>query len=85
METFCWRQFFYNYNDGYYNSFLNLLNDIDPNISFTTELEQDNKISFLDTLITRPQVTTSKLMCLGNLLIQTGILTLTHTTTLNTN
>ena len=35
------------------NSFLNLLNDIDPNISFITELEQDNKISFLDTLTTR--------------------------------
>ena len=28
------------------NSFLNLLNDIDPNISFTIELEQDNKILF---------------------------------------
>ena len=67
------------------NSFLNLLNDIDPNISFTIELEQDSsKISFLDTLITRPQVTSSKLTCLGNLLIQTGILTLTHITTLNT-
>ena len=35
------------------SSFLNLLNDIDPNISFTIELKQDNKISFLDTLITR--------------------------------
>ena len=35
------------------NSFRNLLNDIDPNISFTIELEQDNKISFLGTLITR--------------------------------
>ena len=34
-------------------SFLNSLNNIDPNISFTIELEQDNKISFLDTLITR--------------------------------
>ena len=34
-------------------SFLNLLNNIDPNISFTIELEQDNKISFSDTLITR--------------------------------
>ena len=32
-------------------SFLNSLNNIDPNISFT--IEQDNKISFLDTLITR--------------------------------
>ena len=36
-----------------FNSFLSLVNDIDPNISFTVELEQDNKISFLDTLITR--------------------------------
>ena len=35
------------------NSFLNLLNDIDPNIFFTIEPEQDSKISFLDTLITR--------------------------------
>ena len=35
------------------NSFLSLVNDIDPNISFTIELERDNKISFLDTLITR--------------------------------
>ena len=34
-------------------SFLNLLNNIDLNISFTIELEQDNKISFLDTLITQ--------------------------------
>ena len=34
-------------------SFLNSLNNIDPNISFTIELEQDNKISFLDTLITQ--------------------------------
>ena len=34
-------------------SFLNSLNNIDPNISFTIELEQDNKISFLDTLIIR--------------------------------
>ena len=34
-------------------SFLNSLNNIDPNFSFTVELEQDNKISFLDTLITR--------------------------------
>ena len=33
--------------------FLNLLNNIDPNISFTIELEQNNKISFLNTLITR--------------------------------
>ena len=34
-------------------SFLNSLNNIDPNISFTIELELDNKISLLDTLITR--------------------------------
>ena len=34
-------------------SFLNSLNNIDPNISFTIELEQENKIYFLDTLITR--------------------------------
>ena len=33
-------------------SFLNSLNNINPNISFTIQLEQDNKISFLDTLIT---------------------------------
>ena len=34
-------------------SFLNSLNNIDPYISFTIELELDNKISLLDTLITR--------------------------------
>ena len=34
-------------------SFLNSLNNIDPNISLTIELELDNKISLLDTLITR--------------------------------
>ena len=35
------------------NSFLNSLNNIDTYISFTFEIEQDSKISFLDTLITR--------------------------------
>ena len=34
-------------------SFLNSLNNIDPNISFTIELEHDKKLPFLDTLITR--------------------------------
>ncbi len=35
------------------STFHNTLNNIDPNISFTMELEQNNQISFLDTLITR--------------------------------
>ena len=35
------------------STFHNTLNNIDPNISFTIELEQDNQISFIDALITR--------------------------------
>ena len=35
------------------STFHNTLNNIDPNISFTIELDQDNQISFLDALITR--------------------------------
>jgi ribosomal protein L17 len=35
------------------STFHNTLNNIDPNISFTIEFEQDNQISFLDALITR--------------------------------
>ena len=35
------------------STFHNTLKNIDPNISFTMELEQNNQISFLDTLITR--------------------------------
>lgn len=35
----------------YVDNFLNHLNDQHPRINFTTEIQQDNKIAFLDTLV----------------------------------
>ena len=65
-------------------SFLNSLNNIDPNISFTIELELDNKISLLDTLITRHGNNLKIDVLSKPIHTPTDILILTHTITLNT-
>ena len=38
------------------NKFFDDLNNVDSNINFTIELEQDNKLTFLDVLAMRMQV-----------------------------
>ena len=40
--------------EGHVNSFLEFINNIDSQIQFDVELENDGKLAFLDTVISRP-------------------------------
>lgn len=58
LETLCWWQFnFLIIKKHSTSTFHDTLNSIDPKISFAIETENNGKISFLETLVTRKKKT----------------------------